>query len=369
MDAEGSGEPPSMQEVMDDLALRFVVNCPEEEHESVERLLFQVEAAFWFYDDQYREIWPTKFPTFNLLTFSKSLFSHCSLLSAFEHRTKEIYEAFTQYKYQIPTCGAMLLTPDKSKLLLVKSWKGNSWGFPKGKIDRDEDKLACAVREVDEEVGFNISGMIDPEAFIELQIGNYPTLRLYIVTGVPEATVFETRTKKEIGAIEWHKLKEIPTHKDVQGKGKAFWMVGPYVKRLQDWLAARAKQEKKASKQSASKSAPPPASAPPEKPPGEKRKESKSAPPPDKPVEKRKEGDREKKRAASTNCVPLTAQRAQPASVEQAQPQRDRAPAKDKQVSVLKSKSQRGAAPAAASPVPSFGEDFRFDTEAILAAL
>lgn len=25
----------------------------------------------------------------------------------------------------------------------MKSYKGNSWGFPKGKIDRDEDKVTC----------------------------------------------------------------------------------------------------------------------------------------------------------------------------------------------------------------------------------
>ena len=59
---------------MDDLAMRFVVNCPAEEQESFERLLFQVEAAFWFYDDQYREVWPDDFATHNLLSFSQQLF-------------------------------------------------------------------------------------------------------------------------------------------------------------------------------------------------------------------------------------------------------------------------------------------------------
>ena len=42
--------------MLDDLAMRFVVNCPQEEQESFERLLFQVEQAFWFYQDQYSEI-------------------------------------------------------------------------------------------------------------------------------------------------------------------------------------------------------------------------------------------------------------------------------------------------------------------------
>lgn len=33
---------------------RFIVNCPEEEFESFERLFFQIEQAHWFYDDFYR---------------------------------------------------------------------------------------------------------------------------------------------------------------------------------------------------------------------------------------------------------------------------------------------------------------------------
>lgn len=51
----------------------------------------------------------------------------------------------------------MLLNEDWTKVLLVKSyWKSGSsgaWGFPKGKIDQDEEKVDCAVREVLEEVG------------------------------------------------------------------------------------------------------------------------------------------------------------------------------------------------------------------------
>lgn len=33
--------------------------------------------------------------------------------------------------------------------LLVKGWKSTaSWGFPKGKINDEEDKWSCAIREV-----------------------------------------------------------------------------------------------------------------------------------------------------------------------------------------------------------------------------
>ena len=126
-DASTLGEPPPLAEVLDDLAMRFVVNCPAEEQESFERLLFQVEAAFWFYEDQYHEIWPHKFPSMKLLQFSQQLFSSCPLLKPFEKRTKEIYDAFTNYKQQIPTCGGMLLNASCTKLV---SGTHIAWSLP-----------------------------------------------------------------------------------------------------------------------------------------------------------------------------------------------------------------------------------------------
>ena len=34
------------------------------------------------------------------------------------------------------------------QVILVKGWNSRSWGFPKGKINRDERPVDCAVREV-----------------------------------------------------------------------------------------------------------------------------------------------------------------------------------------------------------------------------
>jgi mRNA-decapping enzyme subunit 2 len=273
---EDLGPPPSLPDVLDDLAIRFVVNCPAEEQESFERLLFQVEAAFWFYDDQYREIWPASFPHLNLLGFAEKLFSECVLLTPFASKTKEIYETFTRYKNRIPTCGAIILNQNSppSKVLLVKAWNGKNWGFPKGKIDRDEDKADCAIREVREEIGYDIAPLLVPEHFVERQLKEQ-TVRLYIIRGVAEDTEFVTQTKKEIGGIEWHKLKDLPTGKmDVsqlkeQGKLK-YWMVAPFVDRLLPWLAQMDKKAKRAAKagknaQPAKQKAEAPAAAPPRK--------------------------------------------------------------------------------------------------------
>ena len=59
-----------------------------------------------------------------------------------------------RYKKNVPTYGAILMNSDLDKVLLVQSYFAkSSWGFPKGKVNEDEDPLHCAIREVYEETG------------------------------------------------------------------------------------------------------------------------------------------------------------------------------------------------------------------------
>ena len=45
--------------------------------------------------------------------------------------------------------GAIILDPSMEKCLLVRGWRSvDGWGFPTGKINKDEADDACAVREV-----------------------------------------------------------------------------------------------------------------------------------------------------------------------------------------------------------------------------
>ncbi len=39
--------------ILDDLASRFIINIPEEERRDIIRIMFQMELAKWFYDDEY----------------------------------------------------------------------------------------------------------------------------------------------------------------------------------------------------------------------------------------------------------------------------------------------------------------------------
>lgn len=61
----------------------------------------------------------------------------------------KVLEEWREYKQNVPTYGAILLTEELSHVLLVQSyWAKSSWGFPKGKVNKEEEPTHCAIREV-----------------------------------------------------------------------------------------------------------------------------------------------------------------------------------------------------------------------------
>ncbi len=125
--------------------------------------------------------------------------------------------------------------------MLVKGWSSkSSWGFPKGKIGKDEDPADCAVREVFEETGFDISSRLSSNNFIDSHnytatTGNndQKSTRLFIIPGVAESTVFVPQTRKEISKIQWHKIDSLPSK---PGQDNSFYNVVIFVKKLKQWI-------------------------------------------------------------------------------------------------------------------------------------
>lgn len=116
-----------------------------------------------------------------LKEFTGLIFASCPGLEPFRGSLEQIYAEFTEYKRTVPVRGAILLNSTMSKCLLVRGFKeGSGWGFPKGKLSLNETDEACAIREVFEETGYDITPKLDSKHFIELKIGNQAT-KLYIV--------------------------------------------------------------------------------------------------------------------------------------------------------------------------------------------
>ncbi|WQF75773.1 Putative mRNA decapping protein 2, Box A [Colletotrichum destructivum] len=248
-----------LEDWLDDLCVRFIINLPEEDLSSVARICFQIEEAQWFYEDFVRPLDPT-LPSMTLRSFSLRIFQHCPLLAPFsvENHTKA-FEEFLQYKTRVPVRGAILLNEAMDSTILVKGWKkGANWSFPRGKINKDEDDLECAVREVYEETGYDLhaAGLVpenrDDVKYIEVTMREQQ-LRLYVFRDVPMDTHFQPRTRKEISKIQWYKLSELPAFRkkgnqpqnDAAAAANAnkFYMVAPFLVPLKKWVVQQKRKD------------------------------------------------------------------------------------------------------------------------------
>ncbi|KAK3821477.1 MAG: Dcp2, box A domain-containing protein [Benniella sp.] len=253
----------TFENVLDDLSSRFIINVPDEELASVERICFQIEQAHWYYEDFVREQNPS-LPSFNLKNFSAKFFQHCPLLHEWSNEHETAFANFMEYKVRVPVCGAIILNEAMDKCILVKGWTARSgWGFPKGKINKDEPDTSCAVREVWEETGFDVTDKIREEDYVEQTIKDQ-RIRLYIIKGVSESTVFEPQTRKEISKIEWHFIADLPTSKPKpvekgtqsgkeSGTERAsgiknpsrYYMVTPFIHKLRNWIGTQKRNTKR----------------------------------------------------------------------------------------------------------------------------
>ncbi|KAM3164947.1 Nudix hydrolase domain-containing protein [Lachancea thermotolerans] len=197
----------SLDRVLEDLIVRFIINCPPEDFSSVERELFHVEEATWFYTDFVKLMNP-KMPNMKIKSFAQHVIKLCPMVWKWDVRAEQALQKFSQYKRSIPVRGAAIFNRSLTKLLLVKGIESESWSFPRGKISKDEGDVDCCIREVLEETGFDISDYIDEDQFIERTIAgkNY---KIFLVSGVPEDFDFQPQVRNEIEKIQWHDFKKL----------------------------------------------------------------------------------------------------------------------------------------------------------------
>ena len=72
------------------------------------------------------------------------------------------HKQYKAYERKIPWYGAILLSKDLKWILIVHTFKRDRLTFPKGKQEEGESGPECAIREVKEEIGYDLSGLIDP---------------------------------------------------------------------------------------------------------------------------------------------------------------------------------------------------------------
>ena len=236
-------------EILDELAVRFILNMPQQEKNDMMRVMFKVEEAHWFYIDFYVMGEPErKLASGTMREFAEHMFRHVPPLQPHADKVDEIMQTWREYKIAVPTFGAIILNPDLDKVLLVQGFSAKaSWGFPKGKVNQEEPGDECAAREVMEEIGYDITPRLDSEEYLE-QIINDKPVRLYVIHGVEETTKFQTNTRCEIRDIKWFPLDSLPTSKTDQScklkLGVApnnFFMVIPFLRDIKAWVRLASK--------------------------------------------------------------------------------------------------------------------------------
>lgn len=232
------------RELIEELCLRFVVNKPLEDTNSFERLLFLIEEAHWYYEDHIIPRNP-RMRSLSIREFAAMMFEVCPGLEKYKGDLQMILKRFQDFKHTVPVMGAILLSTKMDKVLLVRGWSKNAaWGFPRGKRMKDETDEKCAIREVYEETGFDIKSRLNKRQFIEIHAG-LQRVKLFIIKNVPENTQFKPFAKKEIGALAWHLVSELPNAKEYScrmyhsstGQMHRFYMVHVFAEQLRRWIS------------------------------------------------------------------------------------------------------------------------------------
>ena len=153
---------------LDYLASRYLFIIPEDLRGDRARLGFQLEKAYWEHINKFEKSevrWMEN--NFKLQDFSLQIFPYVPWLRDNVDIVWDIIADFEEYKKRVPTFGVILLNETLDKVLLVRSYWGRRWGFPKGKVNEGESGHECAAREAQEEIGFNLDAMIDPDTWID----------------------------------------------------------------------------------------------------------------------------------------------------------------------------------------------------------
>ena len=149
--------------------------------------------------------------------------------------------------------GAILIDTTLSYCLLVRGVNARvSWGFPKGKRNKEESPEDCAIREVYEEIGFDCKKYIQTNKTPYLDIGAQQTIRLYLVSGIDMNNAqFEPNCRNEIRDIKWFNIFELPDEKKeddgavcnyLELTSSSFYMAIPFVSPLRRWCMIEKKK-------------------------------------------------------------------------------------------------------------------------------
>ena len=236
------------QDALDDVHTRFVLNLPESELLSADRMFVQLEQAWWFYEDFICDTHPDlNLPRYtHLKPFAKELFIYSEVLPDVS-QFKAMWQEYSEYKRKISNYGCILLSSDYQRMVLCQVYNGRSYTLPSGKINQGEEGVDAAARETYEETGFDPScktgltkewKISEPhkitwktefspkDKLVYQEDDNGKRRTCYVVSNVPEDFPFAPVCRKEVSNIVWCDLDNLPPT----------FAVLPFMKSLRVWI-------------------------------------------------------------------------------------------------------------------------------------
>lgn len=110
----------------------------------------------------------------------------------------------------------VMIENQRGELLVVKANYKSYWSLPGGWIDKGESPLQAAVREISEEIGYEIgAGEVDLERVIHRHSSVTTTYQFVfrLLKTIPDSTKFELQAV-EIDAYDWVSKDDVLNSKD-----------------------------------------------------------------------------------------------------------------------------------------------------------
>jgi bis(5'-nucleosidyl)-tetraphosphatase len=102
--------------------------------------------------------------------------------------------------------GFIILNKEKTKCLLVKA---NNWGFPKGKKEKNETDMECALRELREETSLTEDDIeIDTNIDMLYEISNKGKKSVGFFVAYSNKTKVKIQDINELNDIGWFTIDE-----------------------------------------------------------------------------------------------------------------------------------------------------------------
>jgi len=208
------------------------------------KCLFLVERAWYHYTDRMKLDHP-ELPSFSKLKeFGEQMFQHVKELQIYKSRLKNYFKKLSEFKRKIPVCGAIILDNTYSWVLLVRHGRYGSWTFPRGKIEEGESMVVCAVREVAEETGLDISHDIREELCLVRRPNGKPVI-LFLVGGFSiDKLKFRSNCLDEIGGFSWFHLDDLMNdgpYCSGEGEDVGFFDMSPFISQIREWAVLKIK--------------------------------------------------------------------------------------------------------------------------------